>query len=239
LLFIGILGYFSLRNVGETQAKITPLTEPWEKVVPYQQVPEGIGSLSAEHCGSCHQDHYAEWKLSTHANAWTDLKFQSELKKESSPFFCINCHILLENQQEHIVLGMFDGDIYQPATIKNQRWDRKLQNEGITCAACHVRENAITGPTGTKKAPHKTIKDTKHLSESLCLNCHNATAVITPTLACSFETGDEWSAGPFKDEKNCIDCHMEQLERPFYLVMKQGRAAFIPFLVLEFQSILL
>ncbi|MCB0801650.1 MAG: hypothetical protein KDB74_01010 [Flavobacteriales bacterium] len=197
------------------QAKVNvhPLTNSWEIAVPNQEIPEGLISLSAKDCGTCHQDHYNEWKLSTHAHAWTDLQFQAELKKESSPFMCINCHIPLQNQQEYIVEGLIDGDIYKPVKKKNHKFDFELQQEGINCASCHVRDGAVIGPTGTTKAPHKTIKDTSFLSEKLCISCHNATAVITPTLACTFETGDEWKSGPFFGKKNCISCHMEPLNR--------------------------
>ena len=207
LVIIGTLIY-------QTQkVNIEPLTNSWEIAVPNQEIPDGLVSLSAKDCGICHKEHYEEWKVSTHANAWTDLQFQAELKKESSPFMCINCHIPLQNQQEHIIKGLVDGDIYQPVKEKNPHFDVNLQQEGITCASCHVRDKAIIGPTGTKKAPHKTVKDKVFLSEKLCISCHNATAVITPTLACSFETGDEWKAGPYFDEKNCISCHMEEVNR--------------------------
>lgn len=194
-------------------AKITPLENSWDKAVPHQEIPEGLASLSAQHCGACHQEHYEEWQHSTHSHAWTDMQFQAELKKETSPFMCINCHIPLQNQQEEIVSGLYNGDIYKPVKKKNPHFDQTLQQEGITCAACHVRDGAVIGPTGTDKAPHKTIKGEMHLSEQLCVSCHNASAVITPTLACSFETGDEWQAGPYAKEKNCIDCHMEEIER--------------------------
>ena len=192
---------------------VHPLTKSWEKAIPNQKVPEGLVSLSAEQCGVCHIKHYEEWKLSTHAHAWTDLQFQSELKKESSPFMCINCHIPLQNQQEFIIKGLIDGDIYQPVKKKNRYFDKKLQQEGINCASCHVRNNTIIGPTGTSKAPHKTIQDTIHLSEKLCISCHNANAFVTPTLACTFETGDEWESGPYFGNKNCISCHMAPIER--------------------------
>ena len=197
----------------EKGPNIQPLTKKWEKVIPHQELPEGIGSLSAEQCGICHQDHYKEWQQSTHAHAWTDLQFQAEIKKETSPFMCINCHIPLQNQQEYIIEGLIDGDLYQPVKKKNPNFDKSLQQEGINCASCHVRDGAIIGPTGTKKAPHKTVKDTKFLSESLCISCHNAVAVVTPTLACSFETGDEWKAGPYFEKENCIDCHMPSVTR--------------------------
>ncbi|PCJ27861.1 MAG: hypothetical protein COA97_02695 [Flavobacteriales bacterium] len=195
------------------EEKTTPLTNHWEFAIPNQEVPEGLSSLSSAQCGACHQQHYQEWKMSTHAHAWTDLQFQAELKKESSPFMCINCHIPLQNQQEYIIKGLINGDIYRPVKEKNPYFDKDLQQEGINCASCHVRNNVIIGPTGTNKAPHKTVKDTKHLSEQLCISCHNAVAVITPTLACTFQTGDEWKSGPFYGNKNCISCHMEETFR--------------------------
>lgn len=199
---------------GKEKEIIVPLSKSWEKVVPNQQVPEGLVSLKAEDCGTCHKAHYEEWRLSTHAHAWNDLQFQAELKKESSPFMCINCHIPLQNQQEFIVTGLINGDIYRPVKEKNPHFDAQLQKEGINCASCHVRDNVIIGPTGTELAPHKVRKDTVHLSEKLCISCHNANAVITPTLACTFQTGEEWKVGPFYKEKNCISCHMPEKHRP-------------------------
>lgn len=198
----------------EEPAVIQPLTQPWEKAVPHQELPEGLASMNAAYCGACHPDHYREWQYSTHSHAWTDLQFQAELKKESSPFMCINCHIPLQNQQEFIVEGLLDGDIYQPVKVANPHFDESLQAEGITCVSCHVRNHQIVGNIGSPYAPHATQVDTDFLSEKLCISCHNAAAVITPTLACSFETGDEWKAGPYHPEENCISCHMETVERP-------------------------
>ncbi|MDH5365378.1 MAG: cytochrome c family protein [Cyclobacteriaceae bacterium] len=211
IIFVLALLYVIYNNISEEN--ILPLTNSWEKAIPNQEIPQGLSSLSAKQCGVCHQQHYNEWKLSTHAHAWTDLQFQAELKKESSPFMCINCHIPLQNQQEHIIEGLIDGDIYKPVKKINPNFDKELQQEGINCASCHVRNNTIIGPTGTKKAPHATIKNSAFLSEQLCISCHNAVAVITPTLACSFETGDEWKSGPYFEKKNCISCHMESINR--------------------------
>jgi hypothetical protein len=192
---------------------VLPLTKSWEKAVPNQKVPSGLISLKSEDCGACHRDYYAEWKTSTHAQAWVDQQFQAELKKESSPFMCINCHIPLQNQQEFIVKGLINGDIYKPVKEKNPFFDKELQQEGINCASCHVRDNQIVGPTGSTLAPHKVKKDPIHLSETLCISCHNANAVVTPTLACTFQTADEWKAGPFYGKKNCISCHMPETHR--------------------------
>ena len=211
-----ILGFVLLTFIQCKEDKyenVQPLQHSWDFAIPNQELPEGITSLSAKQCGTCHQTHYDEWKLSTHANAWTDQQFQAELKKESSPFMCINCHIPLQNQQEYIIRGLVDGDIYKPVKELNPKFDYELQQEGINCASCHVRDGAIIGPTGTTKAPHKTVKDTEHLSRNLCISCHNAVAVITPDLVCSFETGDEWKEGPYFGKKDCKTCHMEPITR--------------------------
>ncbi len=197
----------------EENLNIVPLSNSWEKAVPHQEIPEGLTSLSSESCGACHQEHYQEWRKSTHAHAWTDPQFQGELKKESSPYLCINCHIPLQNQQEYIVSGLVDGDVYRPVQEENPHFDKELQLEGINCASCHVRDGYVIGMTGAENAPHKTKKDPEHLSENLCISCHNAVAVVTPELACSFETGDEWKSGPFYGEKNCKSCHMPDTSR--------------------------
>ncbi len=212
MLIVTVLSFVRCSQPAEV-SNIHPLTKSWEIAVPNQEVPKGLFSLSAEDCGSCHTQHYQEWKMSTHAHAWTDLQFQAELKKESSPIMCINCHIPLQNQQEYFVDGYVDGDIYQPVKRLNPKFDRDLQQEGINCASCHVRDGAVIGTTGSTKAPHKTVKDPKFLSETLCISCHNAVAVVTPTLACSFETGDEWKAGPYYGQQNCISCHMDTIQR--------------------------
>ncbi len=208
ILFVVLLAY--LPKWQGKEPEVHPLTKSWEVAIPNQPVPAGLTSLSARACGACHQQHYAEWQVSTHAQAWHDQQFQAEIKKETSPFMCINCHTPLQNQQEYRVTGLLDGDLYRPVKEKNPAFDPSLQQEGINCASCHVRDGAVIGTTGNKNAPHKTVKDPEFLSEKLCISCHNATAILTPELVCTFETGDEWQAGPFFGKKNCISCHMAE-----------------------------
>lgn len=200
--------------LGSCKENIQPLADNWEKAIPYQPVPTGLVSIRASDCGICHQEIYKEWQLSTHAHAWTDLQFQAELRKESSPYLCINCHIPLENQQEYLIRGLVDGDIYQPVRVENPQFDAQLQLEGISCSTCHVRDGYIIGAKGYPNPPHPVRVDTLFLSEQLCLTCHNANAVVTPELVCTFQTGDEWKAGPYFGRQNCISCHMDTITRP-------------------------
>lgn len=223
---LGLLSILILSSCENKETKLYPLTESWEKVIPHQSIPVGLQSISAEHCGSCHQDHYKEWQTSTHAHAWSDAQFQSELSKESSPFFCINCHIPLQNQQEFIVRGKIGNDIYQPSKISNPHFDKSLQEEAITCAVCHVRDGVIIAMNGNMSAPHKTVGNPSFLSEQLCISCHNASAHISEHLVCSFETGDEWKAGAYFGKKNCISCHMEEVRRPLMNGLKSRLSHF-------------
>ena len=209
LVFAGAMAFVLLHK-----KNIQPLKNNWEKPIPNQATPANLVSIRAEDCGTCHKEHYEEAKLATHTHAWTDEQFQAEIKKASSPYFCINCHIPVQNQQEFIVTGLENGDIYKPVKTKNPLFDKKMQAEGISCATCHVRDGAIIGAQNLQNAPHKVVYAPEKLDESLCISCHNANAVVTAELVCSFETGDEWKAGPYFGKKNCVSCHMEEVERP-------------------------
>ncbi len=191
-----------------------PLTRPWESPIPNVELPMGMISLSAEECGKCHVEVFKEWKMSTHAHAWTDLQYQAELEKNNGLFICINCHLPLQNQQEEIVTGIIDGDHFQPVKKPNPMFDEKLRQEGITCLGCHYRDGHVVGGNPEVKPPHSHIVDREYLSEKLCLSCHNAAEQISDELICTFETGNEWKAGPFsKVGVNCIGCHMPEVER--------------------------
>ena len=132
----------------------------WEKVIPNQEVPEGLESLSASECGDCHEEIYREWQASNHAIAWQDMQFQAEWAKDDSLWVCLNCHTPLQNQQEFIILGKQDGDYFKPVKQANPHFDPKLKEESITCAVCHVRDGAVIGLHGNQTdAAHKVKKD--------------------------------------------------------------------------------
>jgi len=201
------------RNRINQRDDTTALTKHWEKAIPHQEIPEGLESISAKSCGSCHREVYDEWKQSTHSVAYKDLQFRAEMKKDNI-LTCLNCHTPLQNQQEFIVKGIVNGDYRKPWKVPNPQFDETLQLEGITCATCHVRNGSVIGTSGTDKAPHKTVKDIEFLSEELCVGCHNVADKIDPALVCSFETGDEWiNNWATKRGLNCITCHMPQTQR--------------------------
>ncbi len=187
-----------------------------------REPPAGVGSLSAEACGACHPEIYAEWKVSTHAAAWHDRQFQAEIGKSDNRWLCLNCHTPLLVAHDRWPVGLVDGDVERPLLVPNPSFDAALRDEGITCAACHVRDGVIHGPglsePGEEPAasPHPVELDPAFRTNDACTRCHQATARYPgKTFICTFDTGQEWAAGPYPAEgRGCADCHMPAIERP-------------------------
>ncbi len=181
----------------------------------------GVGSLSAEACRACHAEIYDEWRVSVHAQAWIDPQYQAEIGKSGNRWLCLNCHTPLLVQQGRWPVGLEGGDVETPVLVDNPHFDPALRDEGITCTACHLRDGVIHGPglpraEGDPQPPHAVQADPAFRGPDLCLGCHQAEAVYPgKTFICTFQTGDEWEAGPYDDEgQTCVTCHMPSIERP-------------------------
>lgn len=194
-------------------ADTVALTRTWERPIPNQSVPEGLKTIRAEECGLCHIEIFKEWKSSIHSVAFQDPQFQSEWKKDGV-YVCLNCHTPLQNQQEFIVAGLINGDHKNPVKIANEEFDEVLKYESITCATCHVREGTVIGAKGHPDSPHAVRIDPEFLSEQICISCHNVSDELSPSLVCTFETGDEWMKTSKRDQGfTCVSCHMPITKR--------------------------
>jgi len=206
---------------------------PFERPLAAQRVPRGLSSLSSRECGRCHVAIYREWRQSVHAQAWSDLQFQAELGKQPGVrWLCVNCHTPLRNQIDSLVVALAAGDVERPTRRPNPVFDADLRDEGITCAACHVREGAVEGPFGDPNAPHAVRMNPAFLSSELCLDCHQAVqAYPGKNFVCTFRTGDEWREGPLAAAgRVCQDCHMPAVQRPLVaggIVRRVGRHSWI------------
>lgn len=210
-------------------APVEPAKDAWAQAIAFSQtrpvferplgdgrsVPKGLANLSAKTCGACHQEHLKEWKTSIHAAAWVDPQFVEEREK-GAKWLCINCHTPLRVQHEAFAIGLKNDDVERPIEVPNPQFDRELQQEGITCAACHVRDGVVHSADRAgrgKLAPHPVKKDAAFVDGStLCLRCHQANAEYPgKTFVCTFNTGKEWKEGPyFERGKTCVDCHMPE-----------------------------
>ncbi len=179
------------------------------------EIPDGLKSISAEECRTCHVEIYREWSGSMHANAWEDPYFQVDFVYDGSQQICLNCHTPLENQQQDLVLGFNDAGKFDPILKPNPNYDAGLRDEGVTCAACHVKDGRIVGPFETKSAPHPVTVDPE------------MTSGIKPCMRCHLVSGTRWDTfyrippcGTVAELKeggqalDCVGCHMPEVTRP-------------------------
>ncbi|MGD8608272.1 MAG: cytochrome c3 family protein [Myxococcales bacterium] len=197
----------------------------YEQPVVATGVPNGLKDMTAETCGSCHQEIYKEWSISTHRRAWLDdAQFQKELKKSRGVgdpthgdvgWLCLNCHTPVVAQQKELVVGLVDDQIEKPEYVTNPTYDEALQRDAVTCATCHVRNGIVYGPFGDTHAPHPTAKDEKLLRVDVCTRCHEAERLYSSqNLGCFFSTGREWAASSYAEAgETCQSCHMPEVDR--------------------------
>ncbi len=158
-----------------------------------------LALLDAESCRGCHADQHAEWAESRHALAWTNGIFQREYSAQPRAW-CVNCHAPLTVQQAGLAAG-----------------DARLADQGVSCAACHVRGGALVSSRKAAGSPHATVVEPSFSSPAMCADCHQFTfPVMTPiegqvvrmTPHPMQTTVADFLAGPFaKSADGCLACH--------------------------------
>lgn len=146
------------------------VSEAFERPVDSSGASPTLGKLRAAECGACHPEQYREWRTTIHSRAWTDPYYQVDWAFDGHRQACNNCHTPLDRQQESRVLGFRDRDKWEPVLAPNEDFDSTLQQEGVTCAGCHLRNGKIVGPRASPDAPHATERFAD--ANELCLRCH-------------------------------------------------------------------
>jgi hypothetical protein len=200
----------------------------FERPISTAVIPPPLQTLRATECAVCHKAFYDEWKTTIHSQAWTDPYFQTDWQFEKSQQICRNCHTPLDRQQESKVLGFRDKDKWDPILAPNPDFDAKLQHEGVTCAACHVRDGKILGPYGSTSSPHPVKKLSN--PNQVCVRCHVvggerwdtffrfppcgtvAEIQASKTKTKTGRTGE--AVVPNIAALGCVDCHMPLIKRP-------------------------
>jgi hypothetical protein len=107
--------------------------------------------LESQECARCHAATHGAWSESLHARAWTDPLFQASYVREPLAW-CRNCHAPLSAQESGVV----------------------AREQGISCAACHVRAGEIVGfralPASTSS--HAVQAVAGFGGSQLCAGCH-------------------------------------------------------------------
>ena len=155
-------------------------------------------SLSARQCQRCHAKQVREWTASLHARAGSPgLYAQLDAGLADT---CRRCHAPLAEQAP--------GAIYQA----------ELRDQGVTCAACHVRGWTRNGPPRvdpTLLAAPGYPREERAIYEraDFCMPCHQ----LPPRNALAgkplLDTYKEWLEGPYsKRGIQCQHCHMPNRE---------------------------
>ena len=230
-ILIGLVVAAGLVYLYYTEVKpvvIFGLRSDYAHAIPFQKIPAGLDSLKAESCGQCHQAIYEEWKTSVHAKAYDDPFFHAYWAKDKHSWVCLNCHAPLENQQATLIKDIPRDRVEKAHQEPNPQFDPEYQKEGITCAACHVRDGVILGPFEDSAAPHPTKFDPNFRTAQVCYRCHNVIsgpAQFYNVGPCG--TYAEYEGKFFMKERGfiCQSCHMPEIQRPVATdgPIRQGR----------------
>jgi hypothetical protein len=160
------------------------------------------GRGTSNDCAACHREIAREWAASLHKGAWTDDVFQSAYQIEPMEF-CRNCHAPL-SPRGHTPRGL-------------------AASEGVSCAACHVRDGMVLssgagrGDAEGTVAPHPVRADARFGRSEYCAGCHqfNFPAERSPggplfdTHMPMQDTFGEWQRSDHaRRGTQCQDCHM-------------------------------
>jgi len=172
-----------------------------------QKTPDGLANISAQSCNACHFQAHEDWSGTAHAKAWSNDAFQEALARAGNSTACSQCHLPLTNQHARLAAGYIEGDLARPNLQDNPIWDATLMSEGVTCAACHVRDGMVVGTRAIADAPHPIAVSAELGTSAVCASCHQMTweGADQPF----YDTYREWEGSAYAQAGvRCQDCHM-------------------------------
>ena len=97
--------------------------------------------LSAKYCGHCHQEAYAEWRQTAHANSFRN------------PWYTKNVNLLIKGKgiefTRHCEGCHNPTALASGALTKGSPIDRHFDQDGVTCMACHSIQKVDQRGTGS------------------------------------------------------------------------------------------
>lgn len=147
------------------------------------------------------------WRESAHAGAWGSEPFAAAVEAAGEAPLCLSCHLPLAAQQRELVVSYSGGPLTTAELVPNESWDATLQQEGVTCAACHVRDGHVVSTRASGHGPHPVAVSDELASPDFCAACHQLTwpGADQPF----YDTWGEWSRSSWATAGvRCQDCHM-------------------------------
>ena len=158
-----------------------------------------LGS-DAESCGSCHEDHYAQWSQSPHGTSASSPILEAMLPRVEEAWGlaahdrCVGCHQPRHSEHDESI-----GCVSCHAAVGNH-----AESDGELAIAL---DRPLAGPF---EHPEPTVAHASRTSSflgapELCGTCHELTGprlAVEPTLT-------EYRASRFAEiDRTCADCHM-------------------------------
>lgn len=142
---------------------------------------------SSQQCAECHAQVFDEWKVSWHAQAFTDADVRAQTNDFANKD-CIDCHA------PQPVLATALGDRVLP------RSTRRI--EGVDCIACHLTaDGRVAGTLDNPSAACRPIATRDLLKPEYCAGCHNQHGTVDQWRKSSY-------AQPGPGYQDCVACHM-------------------------------
>ncbi len=157
--------------------------------LPERDVTRDIDVMESAFCAKCHPAIYAEHEQSTHGRAFTD----AEVRLATARFDlkdCIRCHT--------------PRPIFETGVGLNPLRRHYGLEEGNTCMTCHwTPDYDYTGFAGGEECREAFHPDVGTVEA--CASCHR-----------NHGTPYQWEKAPTgrATGRECLDCHMEEIERP-------------------------
>lgn len=172
-------------------------------------------SLAPQACGQCHAAQWQQWQGSLHARTMgPGLAWQLHVMDQASANRCLRCHAPLAEQKA--LLAQQLGWPARPAAAPPAFVPPDLAQQGLVCAACHVRGHRRFGPVPGTQRPlagavaHGGFEASQAFSDSrFCAHCHQFPDNGPRTAGKLHEdTYAQWQGSQEAARRSCQDCHM-------------------------------
>lgn len=169
-------------------------------------VPAGLHGLSAQGCNACHPAAVSRWSQSAHARPPSATLIDAAAGEQS----CLSCHLPLQSQWER------PSEVSPEAAAAPSTFNATLLAEGVTCAACHVRDGAVivaseavaarSASTELPRMPHQSKHSAELSSSEACAPCHQL--ALPGGEAPLYDTYGQWKRSGFEAIGiTCQSCH--------------------------------
>ena len=174
-----------------------------------------VASLAPRDCGSCHPRQFDDWQSSNHARSMgKGLLWQLPLLGQDAGNRCLGCHAPLAEQKalQAQRIGWSHAPEFPPPGYVAE----DLDQQGLVCAACHLRGHQVFGPPArsrTTPVPSVHVELTRHKAfeeSEFCAPCHQFPD-DGPQVNGKLQenTYQQWLNSPAaKKGEQCQNCHM-------------------------------